>query len=358
MAENPAQERTEAPTTKRREDARQEGVVAMSREIPSAALLGTFALFFMFLGRFALQQIQGVWQSSFSHIVAPDLTVAETQRLVIQYLMALAPTLGVLFLLVFAVALLATVLQVGVAFNPLKFQIERLNPLAGLGRLFSMDGLAELLKGLFKMGVIGYITYITLQQEMTNLVAMARLPLQGILVYNFNLLATLLMRVALAMAILAVLDYLYQRWSYERRLRMTRQEMREELRQTEGDPQLRSRIRQLQREMSRARMMQNVPKADVVVTNPTHYAVALMYDREIMQAPRLVAKGADFVAQRIKAIAKENNVPLVENQTVARELYTQVDIGQEVPESFFRAIAEILAFVYRLKGKTAEGRAR
>jgi flagellar biosynthetic protein FlhB len=175
----------------------------------------------------------------------------------------------------------------------------------------------------------------------------------GILQFNFNLLGTLLVRVTIAMVILAVLDYLYQRWSFEQRIKMTKQEMREELKQTEGDPQLRSRVRQVQREMSRARMMENVPKADVVVTNPTHFAVALMYDREVMGSPRVVAKGADFIAERIKAVARENKVPLVENQTVARELYAQVEIGQEVPEQFFRAVAEILAFVYRLKGKTA-----
>jgi flagellar biosynthetic protein FlhB len=153
-----------------------------------------------------------------------------------------------------------------------------------------------------------------------------------------------------------VLDYLYQRWSNEQRLKMTKQEMREELRQTEGDPQLRARIRSLQREMSRARMMQNVPKADVVVTNPTHYAVALMYDREVMHAPRVVAKGADFIAERIKAIAAEHKITMVENVTVARELYNNVDIGQEIPEQFFRAVAEILAFVYRLKGRSADSR--
>lgn len=352
--ETGAQERTEAPTTKRREDARREGLVALSREVTSAATLATFGLFFLLAGRLSLDHLTRVWRSGFEHLIAADLTVSGVFRVFLAYLLPLTPILAGLFAVLLAVALAATVFQVGFAFNPLTFKAERINPLNGFKRIFSTNGLVELLKSLFKMGVIGYVTYATLRDEIASVVAVSQLSVPGIIQFNFSLLGTLLIRVTIAMVILAVLDYLFQRWSFEQRIKMTKQEMREELKQTEGDPQLRARVRQVQREISRARMMQNVPKADVVVTNPTHYAVALMYDREVMSAPRVVAKGADFLAERIKAVAAENKVPLVENQTVARELYTQVEIGQEIPEPFFRAVAEILAFVYRLKGKTAQ----
>jgi flagellar biosynthetic protein FlhB len=351
--ETGAQERTEAPTTKRREDARREGLVALSREVTAAATLATFALFFMLAGRFSLEHVARMWRSGFEHLIVTDLSAPGVFRIFLAYLLPLAPLLAGLFVVLLAVAVVATVFQVGFAFNPLTFKAERINPLNGIKRILSTNGLVELLKSLFKMGVIGYVTYATLRDEIVNVVAVSQLSVPGIVQFNFSLLGTLLIRVTIAMVILAVLDYLFQRWSFEQRIKMTKQEMREELKQTEGDPQLRARVRQVQREISRARMMQNVPKADVVVTNPTHYAVALIYDREVMSAPRVVAKGADFLAERIKAVAVENQVPLVENQTVARELYTQVEIGQEIPEPFFRAVAEILAFVYRLKGKTA-----
>jgi flagellar biosynthetic protein FlhB len=354
--EQTSQERTESPTTKRREDARLDGMVAMSREVPQAALLATFALFFWMLGRFSLDRLVLLWQNSLAEMARTELTAAALLRVFVNDSLVLLPAVGVLFAMVWVVSLASTVGQVGFVFSPLRLHFDRIDPASGFGRILSTDGLVELLKALFKMLVIGYVTYVTLQNEWVNLMAIGRLSLPAIFNYTFGLLGTLLIRAALALVILAVLDYLYQRWSNEQRLKMTKQEMREELRQTEGDPQLRARIRSLQREMSRARMMQNVPKADVVVTNPTHYAVALMYDREVMHAPRVVAKGADFIAERIKAIAAEHKITMVENVTVARELYNNVDIGQEIPEQFFRAVAEILAFVYRLKGRSADSR--
>ena len=353
--EQSSQERTESPTTKRREDARQDGMVAMSREVPQAALLGTFALFFWLMGKLSLTQLESLWRNSLQQMTQVELTPAIVFQVFINDGMILLPTLGVLFGMVFLVGLASTVGQVGFVLSPLRFHFDRLDPINGFSRIMSRDGLAELLKATFKMLVIGYVTWLTLDGEMVNLLAISRLPLPSIFTYTFGLLSTLLIRAALALVILAVLDFLYQRWSHEQRLKMTKQEMREELRQTEGDPQLRSRIRALQREMSRARMMQNVPKADVVVTNPTHYAVALQYDREVMHAPRVVAKGADYIAERIKAVAKEHNITMVENVMVARELYNNVEIGQEIPEQFFRAVAEILAFVYRLKGRSVDG---
>ena len=354
MAEAASQERTEAPTQKKREDARKEGQVALSREVASAALLGTVLLYFLVLGRAGLVQMEGYWVHSLQGLNrSEDLTIGSLHAMLRDGLWVTTLLLVGLFVAVFLVSILSTMMQVGVQLNPLQFEANRINPLAGLRRIVSANGLAELAKGLFKMGVIGYITWISLSGEVLDLMSLSKLPLSGILGFNFALLVKLFGRVVVALAILAVFDYLFQRWQLEQRLKMTKQELKEELKQTEGDPQLRSRVRQIQRELSRARMMQNVPKADVVVTNPTHFAVALQYDREVMTAPKVTAKGADFMAERIKAVAKENDVPIVENPPVAREIFNRVEIGDEVPEQFFRAVAEILAYVYRLKGATA-----
>ena len=354
MAEAGAQERTEAPTVKKREDSRKEGMVAMSREVTSAALLGAFALYFMVAGDANLNTMRSIWLHSFSTLVAGDMSVDDLARVFKDALMGLMPMLFGIFTFIFIVALLASYAQVGAVFNPLKFQANRLNPLSGIKRIFSSNGLAEFLKSLFKMGVIGYITYFSYQEEIKPILRLSSLSIEGIFNFNFSLLGVLFGRVALALVILAVFDYMFQRWNLEERMKMTKQEVKDELKQTEGDPQLRARVRQVQRDISRARMMQNVPKADVVVTNPTHYAVALMYDREAMTAPQLVAKGAGFIAERIKEIATENDVPIVENPPVARELYAQVEIGDEIPERFFKIVAEILAYVYRLKGQVVE----
>jgi flagellar biosynthetic protein FlhB len=352
MAEAESQEKTEAPTVKKREESRKEGMVAMSREVPSAMLLGAFALYFLVAGEGSLNSMESLWRFTFSHLAAGDFTIDDVGRIFKDVVFTLAPALLGVFGLIFIVALFASYIQVGAMFNALKFQANRINPLNGIKRIFSPVGLAEFLKSLFKMGVIGYITYFSLQEEILPILQLSRLPVEAIFNFNFSLVGALFGRVALALVILAIFDYLFQRWNMEKRIMMTKQELKEELKQTEGDPQLRARVRQVQREMSRARMMQNVPKADVVVTNPTHYAIALMYDREAMSAPHLVAKGMGYIAERIKEIATENDVPIVENPTVAREIYAQVEIGEEIPERFFRIVAEILAYVYRLKGQT------
>lgn len=351
MAEAGGQERTEAPTVKRREDARKEGQVAMSREVPSAALLGMFALYFLVALDPTIVAVENFWIFSFEHAATTELTIEQSTRIFRGTVFVILPVVAGLFGLAVIVGLLATVMQVGFVFTPLKLHGERLNPINGVKRIFSAQGAAELFKSLFKMTVIGYVTYISLDSEVMTLLTLSRLPPPGIVHYSFGLLGTLFARVALALVVLAIFDLLFQRWNLEQRLKMTRQELKDELKQTEGDAQLRARVRQVQREMSRARMMQNVPKADVVVTNPTHYAVALMYDREAMTAPHMVAKGADFLAHRIREIALENDVTLIENPFVARELYHNVEIGEEIPEKFFRAVAEILAYVYRLKGQ-------
>ena len=356
MAEeqNQGQEKTEAPTAKRRDEARKEGNVATSRELSSAALLGSFALYFMVAGQMSVDRMKTIFLHAFNNLFIDDLSPQVLSGVLFDVLMGVLPAVIGIFGLVVIVGFLASFMQVGPMLNGIKFQANRINPLSGLKRIFSTQGLMELFKSLFKLSMIGLIGYFTLEDEVMAILALSKLSIFDILSYNFSLLGELFGKVALALVALAVLDYLYQRWQLEQRLKMTKQELKEELKQTEGDPLLRSRVRQIQRDMSQARMMENVPKADVVVTNPTHFAVALEYDREVMSAPRLVAKGADYLAARIREIARENDVPLVENPAVAREIYAQVEVGEEIPEEFFRAVAEILAYVYRLKGKDVE----
>jgi len=355
MAQEPgAQEKTESPTAKRREDARKEGNVVNSKEVSSAALLAAFAIYFLVSGETTIGQASVVFRHSLANLMIDDLTPEVLSGILLSMLGGLAPIMLGIFGMVFFVGFTASFLQVGPMAAEFKFKFDRLNPLSGLKKIFSSQGLMELFKSLFKLGIIGFITFYSLSEEVMPILALSRLSLDAILSFNFGLLGTIFGRVALALVALAVMDYLYQRWQMEQKLKMTKQELKEELKQTEGDPQLRARVRQIQRDVSRARMMENVPKADVIVTNPTHFAVALMYDREVMTAPRMVAKGADFLAARIREVARENDIPLVENPAVAREIYARVEVGEEIPEEFFRIVAEILAYVYKLKGKAVE----
>jgi len=199
--------------------------------------------------------------------------------------------------------------------------------------------------------IVGTIAYWTVKGEMDRFITLGDLEVSGIGLYILKVMLKIFFRVSIAMIILAVIDYAFQKWQYMEKLKMTKQEVKEEHKQTEGDPAVKSRIRKVQHEVARRRMMQEVPNADVVVTNPIHLAVAIKYDRLGMGAPQVVAKGAELIADRIKALAKENDVPVVENKLLARDLYKNVEIGEEIPSVFYQAVAEVLAYVYKLKGK-------
>lgn len=251
----------------------------------------------------------------------------------------------------------AYLIQTGLLWRSEAFQVDlsRVNPLAGLARLFSIRSIVELIKAIMKLAVIAVAGYMAVRHDVVRLPELVEYDLFSAL----RVMAQWVLRMALwvggAVAVIAVADYGYQRFEWERSLRMTRQEVKEEQRESEGDPQIRSRIRSLQRQMARNRMMAAVPKADVVVTNPTHLAVALRYDPASMSAPIVVAKGAGYLAERIKALAVEHGVLVVENKVVAQALYKLVDIGREVPADLYRAVAEILALVYRARGRGIAG---
>jgi flagellar biosynthetic protein FlhB len=249
----------------------------------------------------------------------------------------------------------ASAAQVGFLWTtqPLVPDLGRFNPAAGLSRLFGPRGLVEAVKALLKVLVVGWVVYTAVRARLPDLVALGTLPTPHLLTLLGTLLYTLALRVSLVFLVIALLDYAYQRWDYEKSLKMSKEEIKQEHKQSEGDPLIKGAIRQRQRDAARKRMMQDVPKADVVITNPTHVAIALAYDVGAMRAPQVLAKGQDELAARIRELAAEHDIPFVENPPLARTLYKQVEIGQEIPAALYAAVAEVLAYVYERNRKKA-----
>jgi flagellar biosynthesis protein FlhB len=345
-------ERTEDPTSKRREDFRNKGQVAQSREVQTAALLTVGLLFWlMYLPVFwnsLTAMIFALWQACGEFTVTATSIVSLTALLLEKIGLMLAP----LFLLVMIVSFCSGFFQFGwlLTAKPLIPDFAKLDPIAGLGRLFSKRSLVELLKSLLKVILIGWISYSTVLDHFEEALILVDTDITTTLRFLARVSALIMAKICAILILLAFLDYLYVRWEMEEKMKMTKQELKEEFKESEGDPHIKAQIRAIQQEMARKRMMAEVPKADVVVTNPTHFAVALRYQAGKMDAPQVVAKGADYVAQKIRAIAEEHHVPIVENPPVARLLH-KLDLGSFIPEHLFKAIAEILAHVYSLKGK-------
>jgi flagellar biosynthetic protein FlhB len=351
MAGGYDQERTESATAKRREQAREEGQVVKSREVVSTSLFLGHLLFFCFAGASLFQKAQHVIHDGLATFGDIELSQQNLVGVFQHYLYQLAAILLPLFLMLFVVGLAANVLQTGLLFSlqALEPKYTRLNPWQGLQNILSLQSVNELVKSLIKIGLVGYIAYATIAADIGQFFPLSQQALIDIVHALGSSAWRIGTHTAYALIALALLDYAFQRWQYEKHLRMSRQEIKEERKESEGDPQIRARIRSVMREIARRRMMEEVPRADVVVTNPTHVAVALRYQRQDMPAPKVVAKGAGYIAERIKALAREHSVPLVENRMVAQSLYKTVEIGEVIPEVLYKAVAEILAYVYRLK---------
>lgn len=348
-------QKTEKATPKRRQDAREKGQVLYSREISSALLLLFVFLTIKALGGYIYNQIAALFRLC-TNSLAMDFDVNAVNELLSLFglvLIQLLKIVGPLFAVALVIGVGASYAQVGSLFTvePLKPQLSRLNPINGIKRIFSLRGLTELIKAILKITAIGIVAWKSIEAEAINIAKLMDLNLLTIAGYITSTTINVAIKICMCMVAIAVLDFGYQWWQYERDLRMTKQEVKEEYKETEGNPETKQRIRSKQREISTRRMLSEVPKADVVITNPTHYAVAISYDSNKAPAPVVVAKGQDYLAQRIKEVARENGVELVENKAVAQALYKNVDIGQQVPPELYQAVAEILAFVYRLKGK-------
>jgi flagellar biosynthetic protein FlhB len=261
-----------------------------------------------------------------------------------------------LFILILLGVLIVHFLQTGFLLStvPLSPDLSKLNPLKGIKRIFSINTIYETFKGLFKVAILGTILYLLLKKEVFNIPLLVDMDIVNVMNFSFGQIKKLIMISALVLTVFAVIDFAFQRWQFSRNLRMTKQEIREEYKEVEGSPMIKARMKSIQREMARRRMMQEVPRADVVITNPTHFAVALKYDFRKGGAPRVVAKGANIIAEKIKEMARQSGVPVFEDKPLARALFA-LDVNQEISEVFYKAVAAILAQVYRMKGKGITG---
>ncbi len=344
------EEKTERATPRRREDLRRRGQVARSPEVLTAFVLGA-GLLGLWVGAANLYSELGALAQ---HFMGRASEIAVTQdaapTLAVQALGPLVRGLAPLLLAALVGGIAGNVVQVGflVSGEALTPDPNRLNPVSGFGNLFQKTKLVDLVKSVLKVVMVAWVAYVTLKGRLTDLPYLADLPPRSLLVFMLELGFQILKNVLLAYVAVALLDYAFQRWQFEERNKMSKQEVKDEFKETEGDPLIKSRIRALQREMARRRMMAEVPTSDVVVTNPTHFAVALRYEAGAMAAPEVVAKGADRVALKIIELAREHGVPLYQDPPIARALHRQVELGETIPAEMFQAVAEILAHVYRL----------
>lgn len=348
-----AGEKTEKATPKKRQDVRKKGQVAKSQEVPTAFILFAVFLTLSLTASSMYETFVELFRETFQVFIFQNLTIDTVRILFAEILRFLATIIAPVLLAAFIAALFANYIQVGFLFTsePLKMKLERLDPIKGAKRMFSLRAIVELLKSILKISIIAFIAFGFLWSNIGNMLGLNRLNPESSVAYLASLTVKMGFFCALGLLVIALLDYMYQKFDFEKNIRMSKQDIKDEFKNIEGDPLIRSRIKQRQREMAMRRMMQEVPSADVVITNPTHYAIALKYDERERDAPFVVAKGVDFMAQKIKMIAKEHDVIIVENRPLARALYDQVEIGEEIPEEFFKAVAEILAYVYRVKKK-------
>ena len=344
-----AGEKTEEPTAKRRADALKKGQVGRSQEINAAfvMLAGFFVL--KMLGSDAVEEVMNYSVHIFGNLNF-DVNEESIMQLFIGIVILLAKTSIPLMLFIMVIGLAMNVAQVGFHFSTekLSFNPGRLNPISGFGRIFSKRSLVELAKSLIKIAIIGSLVYMNLSEELWQMPKLIFVDLFAGVSQVSQVVFNLVFKIIGLFMVMAILDLIYQKWQNTQDLKMSKQEVKEEFKQQEGDPQIKGKIRQKQRQMAMARMMKEVPKADVIITNPTHFAVALKYEAG-MPAPVVLAKGQDAVAQKIKELARENSVPIVENKPLARALYAAVDVGGSIPQELFKAVAEVLAYVYKLR---------
>jgi len=345
-------DKSEEPTPHRLREAREKGQVAKSKEITTAFLLLTSYLVFRYTGDMIWRELAGMTQSIFQLIPSTsDFSLNFVGSVLLIALRAFAVSVMPIFLITVIIALLAEALQTGfvAAVDPLSPKLERINPLEGFKRMFSMTGLVELLKSIIKIVIVFFITWYAVKDDLPFIIAIMNSHPWDALVLGGSIAFKIAVRVGIFYLFVAVLDYLYRRYEYIKNLRMTKQEIKEEYKRLEGDPQIKQRMRDLQRAMSNQRMMAAVPGADVVVTNPTHLAVAIVYSAPKMKAPSLIAKGRNLVAQEIKKIAENHNIPVVENEPLAQSIFRTTKVGGQISSELYQAVAEVLAFVYKIK---------
>jgi flagellar biosynthetic protein FlhB len=357
MSEDSELEKTEPASQKRLDDARKEGNVPRSRELATCTVLLAAGAAFWMLGGKLVAQLGSLLTNSLvferEQAYDMDLLVTRAASLLVDVLLAFAPVAAVLML----VAIGAPLLIGGWNFSAKAFMpsFDKLNPLTGLTRMVSKNSLVELGKALGKTLLVGYVAWIVVRGKQDAVMALVLEPLNVGSAHLGQLLMECFMLIVASLVAIAAIDVPYQLWQHASKLKMTREELRQEAKESDGNPEIKAKIRATQREMARRRMMAEIPTADVVVTNPTHYAVALKYTEGKMGAPRVVAKGADEVAAKIRELAAEHNVPLLEAPPLARALFRHAELGDEIPETLYTAVAEVLAYVFQIKAHTSHG---
>lgn len=357
--DGPGGEKTEDATPKKLEDARKEGQVAKSKELSSAlGLLALFLVLKLFAGNLGIQFIENfayVYNRIPEMITLTDgeISVRLFSSLIGEILLRIMIIMLPLFLAGVIVAIVADYIQVRwkPTTKPLQPKFNKLSPLKGFKRLFSKDKLMELLKSVIKVTMVGYLAYSTIKEEFNALYLLYDMALINAVGAIGEIVIDLGMKISIFYLIFGVADFVYQKFKFKQDMKMTKQEVKDEFKNAEGDPKIKSQQRRRMQEASRRRMMSALPQADVVITNPTHYAVALKYDTEICPAPYVVAKGEDYLAMKIKETAREHDIEIIENKPLARMLYHNVELGAEIPPELYQAVAEVLAIVYNAKNK-------
>ena len=349
-------DRTEDATPKRRSEAREEGNVAKSHELAGALTLLAMTLALWASVMHMLGQGKAVvGEALLSEAIARPFDSTQAAEFALRLALAAVQIGAPLVLIAWAAAALSHVVQIGWVFAPkaARPSFQKLNPLNGVKRIFGLSGLVKSSLDAVKVSVVVAIAVFTILEHAAEIVVLPYLsPMQGLGRVG-DMMFDLALRVLAVLLVLGILDYLYQRWKHLSDLRMTKQQVKDEMKQSEGDPEVKRRRMRIQRQIAMQRISSAVPKADVVVTNPEHISIAIQYDAALMGAPKVVAKGADYIALRIRQIALQHEIPIVERKPLARALYKQVAVNQEIPPAFFKAVAEILAYVYRLSGKMA-----
>jgi len=351
--ENSDSEKTEDPSQYRIDEFRNKGQVSQSKELTSllilAATMITLSMSMVFIFEVLFEYMDWLFKLNPTLVYSEEAFKKFVEKSILTGLKCAAPAL----LTSLCIGVISTIMQVGILFSPdiLNIKLERLNPLEGIKRIFAKRAIVETFKGILKFSIILSIAYFTFKNDSKNLGGFFQVEILEGVMYGKGIVLRLAFSILLGLVVVAIFDFAWEKYSYKQKLMLTKQQAKDELKEKEGNPEIKQRIRTIQREMAQKRMLNDIKGADFVVTNPTHISVAIKYDLDNMVAPKVVGKGADFMAKKIRELAKENDVPLIENVSLARTLYKTVKIGESVPRNLYKAIAEILAFVYKLKKK-------
>lgn len=349
-------QKTEEPTQKKLDDARKKGQTALSREVNHWFMILAGFLIILAFAPAMLRDLANGFSGYLAGVHAVPTDRAGLGNAMVDALVAAAKALLVPMIVIMAAGIGGTLVQTGpiASVERLKPKLDKISLIKGLKRQFSLKSIAEFVKGILKLVIVGAVGVLLLMPMMMSIEHYAGIPMLQMLSETRGLAIRLMIGVLSVMTVIAGLDLLYQRFEFNKSMRMSKQELKDEMKQTEGDPMIKARLRQIRTERARRRMMTQVPKADVIITNPTHFAVALQYDPQAMEAPILLAKGVDLIAQKIREVALEHEIPIVENPPLARALHASVELDQQIPPEHYRAVAEIISYVFKLKKRTVK----